>query len=123
MGITSIEDYPYDIVEKYAKVNKTKSLSDDDIEEYDKELLHRIGELKEEIKVKETECKELENYAKSHYADSRYQDEDYKYVISTSERKGSFDEDKLSIEHPEIDLTQYRKPSTTYTQIRVTSRR
>lgn len=123
MGISSVEDYPWDIVEKYSKVNKTKSLSDDEVEEYDKELLHRIGELKDEIKVRESECKELEEYAKTHYTDSRYQDDDYKYVISTGERKGGFDEDKLSIEHPEIDLTQYRKPSTSYTQIRVTSRR
>lgn len=123
MGISSIEDYPWDIVEKYAKVTRVKSLNDDDIEDYDKELLHRIGELKDEIKVRETECKELEEYAKTHYADSKYQDEDYKYVISTGERKGGFDENKLSIEHPEIDLTQYRKPSTTYTMIRVSSRR
>ena len=123
MGISSIEDYPWDIVEKYSKVNKTKALTDEDIEDYDKELLHRIGELKDEIKVRETECKELEEYAKTHYADSRYQDEDYKYTISSGERKGGFDEDKLSIEHPEIDLSQYRKPSTSYTQIRVTSRR
>jgi len=123
MGISSIEDYPWEIVEKYSKVNHIKSLNDEDIEDYDKELLHRLGELKEEIKEKETECKELEEYAKSHYTDSKYQDEDYKYVISTGERKGGFDEDKLSIEHPEIDLTQYRKPSTSYTQIRVTSRR
>lgn len=123
MGIASIDDYPWEIVEKYSKVSSTKSLTDEDIEDYDKELLHRIGELKDEIKVRETECKELEDYAKTHYADSKYQDEDYKYVISTGERKGGFDEDKLSIEHPEIDLTQYRKPSTSYTQIRVTSRR
>ena len=123
MGIASIDDYPWDIVEKYSKVNKTKALTDEDIEDYDKELLHRLGELKEEIKIRETECKELEEYAKTHYNDSRYQDEDYKYVISIGERKGGFDEDKLSIEHPEIDLTQYRKPSTSYTQIRVTSRR
>ena len=123
MGISSVEDYPYDIVEKYSKVNRVKSLTDEDIEEYDKDLLHRIGELKDEIKVRETECKELEEYAKTHYADSKYQDEDYKYVISTGERQGGLDEDKLSIEHPDIDLTQYRKPSTTYTQIRVSSRR
>ena len=73
MGISSVEDYPWDIVEKYSKVNKTKSLSDDEVEEYDKELLHRIGELKDEIKVRESECKELEEYAKTHYTDSRYQ--------------------------------------------------
>lgn len=123
MGLSTIEDYPWEVVEKYAKVNALKSLEDGEIEEYDKELLHRIGELKDEIKVRETECKELEEYAKSHYADSRYQDEDYKYVISTGTRKGDLDKDKLSIEHPEIDLEEYRKPSTTYSTIRVTARK
>lgn len=123
MGIATIDDYPWKIVEKYSKTNKTISLSDDDLEEYDKELLHRIGELKDEKSIIENELKELEDYAKSHYQDSKYQDDDYKYVISTSERKGGFDEDKLSIEHPEIDLMNYRKPSTTYTTIRVSSRR
>ena len=123
MGISSIEDYPWETINKYAKVNSLKSLEDGDIEEYDKELLHRIGELKDEIKVRETECKELEEYAKSHYADSRYQDEDYKYVISTGSRKGEIDKDKLSIEHPDIDLEEYRKPSTTYSTIRVTARK
>lgn len=123
MGLSDIEDYPWEIVDKYAKVNALKSLDSEDIEEYDKELLHRIGELKDEIKERETECKELEEYAKSHYADSRYQDEDYKYVISTGTRKGDIDKDKLSIEHPEIDLEEYRKPSTTYSTIRVTPRK
>lgn len=123
MGLSDIEDYPWEIVDKYAKVSALKSLDSEDIEEYDKELLHRIGELKDEIKERETECKELEDYAKSHYADSRYQDEDYKYVISTGTRKGDIDKDKLSIEHPEIDLEEYRKPSTTYSTIRVTSRK
>lgn len=123
MGISSIEDYPWETINKYAKVNSLKSLDSDEIEDYDKELLHRIGELKDEIKVRETECKELEEYAKSHYADSRYQDEDYKYVISTGTRKGDIDKDKLSIEHPDIDLEEYRKPSTTYSTIRVTARK
>lgn len=123
MGISSTEEYPWEIINKYAKVNSLKSLDSDEIEDYDKELLHRIGELKDEIKVRETECKELEEYAKSHYADSRYQDEDYKYVISTGTRKGDIDKDKLSIEHPEIDLEEYRKPSTTYSTIRVTARK
>ena len=123
MGIASIDEYPWEIVEKYAKVNKTKALTDDDIEDYDKELLHRIGELKDKKSEIQAELDELEEYAKTHYTDSRYQDEDYKYVISTAERKGGFDEDKLSIEHPDIDLNNYRKPSTTYTTIRVSSRR
>ena len=123
MGISSMEDYPWEVINKYSNVNSLKSLNDGDIEDYDRELLHRIGELKEEIKLKETECKELEEYAKNNYADSRWQDEDYKYVISTGTRKGDIDKDKLSIEHPDINLEDYRRPNSTYVQIRVTPRR
>lgn len=122
MGISSMEDYPWEIINKYSKVNALKNLDSDEIEDYDKDLLHRIGELKDEIKLRKLECDELEEYAKNHYADSRYQDADYKYVISTGFRKGDIDKDRLSIEHPEINIEDYRKPSTSYSQIRVTNR-
>ncbi len=123
MGLNTIEDYPWEIINKYSKVNALKTLNDGDIEEYDKELLHRLGELKQEIKIRDLECKELEEYAKTHYAETRYEDSDYKYVISTGTRKGDIDKDKLSIEHPEIDIEEYRKPSTTYSQIRITTKK
>lgn len=123
MGITPREDFPYDIIGKYAKVSPVKTLSGDDIEDYDKELLHRIGELKTEMAMSKKELDELEEYAKTHYADSSYQDEHYKYTISTGTRKGDLDKDKLSIEHPEIDLENYRKPSTSYVTLRVTARK
>ena len=123
MGLNTIEDYPWEIINKYSKVNALKTLNDGDIEEYDKELLHRLGELKQENKIRENECKEQEDYDKSHYAETRYQDKDYKYVITTGTRKGDIDKDKFSIEHPEINIEEYRKPSTTYSQIRVTTKK
>lgn len=123
MGITPREDFPYHIVDKYAKVNQVKTLSGDELEDYDKEILHRIGELKTEIAISKKELDELEEYAKTHYTDSKWQDDDYKYTISTGTRKGDIDKDKLSIEHPDIDLEKYRKPDTSYVTLRVTSRR
>ena len=123
MGITPREEFPYHIVEKYAKVNPVKTLSGDELEDYDKEILHRIGELKTEIAISKKELDELEEYAKTHYTDSKWQDDDYKYTISTGTRKGDIDKDKLSIEHPDIDLEKYRKPDTSYVTLRVTSRR
>jgi hypothetical protein len=120
-GIASKDDYPWEIVEKYSKQNPIKSLEDPDLEDYDKELLHRIGELKDEISMSKKELDELETYAKTHFADSTYKDADYKYVISTSTRKGDIDKDRLSIEHPDIDIESYRKPSTSYQTLRVTS--
>ena len=35
--------------------------------------------------------------------------------------KGDIDKDRLSIEHPDIDIESYRKPSTSYQTLRVTS--
>ena len=123
MGITPREEFPYDIIGKYNKVNPIKTLNGDDLEEEDKDILYRIGELKEEISYSKKELDELEDYVKKHYSDSSYQDNHYKYTISTGTRKGDIDKDKLSIEHPEIDLEKYRKPSTSYVTLRVTSRR
>ena len=122
-GIVPRECYPYDIVEKYSNVKQLKSLNDGEIEDYDKELLHRIGELTDEKKYIEKELNELSDYAKSHYSDSTYQDEDYKYTISTYIRKGDIDKDRLSIEHPDIDIESYRKPSTSSSILRVTNRK
>lgn len=123
MGITPREEYPWDIVDKYSKVKPVKKLSGDDLEPYDMELLHRMGELKTEISMAKKELDELEEYAKAHYSDSSWQDEDYKYTISTGTRKGDIDKDRLSIEHPDIDIEKYRKPSTSYQTVRITARK
>lgn len=119
MGITPREDYPYDIIEKYSNTKPVKSLEDDEIGDYDKALLHRIGELTDEKKIIEKELDELTNYAKLHYSDSSWKDDDYKYTIATQIRKGDIDKDRLSIEHPDIDLESYRKPSSSYSVLRV----
>ena len=120
MGIVPRENYPWDIVDKYSKQRNLKNLETDEVDDYDKNLFHRIGELKTEMSSIKKELDELENYAKSNYADSKYADGDCRYGISTGTRKGDIDKDRLSIEHPEIDIESYRKPSTTYSTIRVT---
>lgn len=120
MGIVPRENYPWDIVDKYSKQRNLKNLETDEVDDYDKNLFHRIGELKTEMSSIKKELDELETYAKSNYADSKYADGDFRYVISTGTRKGDIDKDRLSIEHPEIDIESYRKPSTTYSTIRVT---
>lgn len=120
-GLVDRDEYPWEIIEKYSKQKPVKSLTDEDITEDDKLILHRMGELKDEKKLIETELGELEDYIKEHYVDSKWQDEDYKYTVSTGTRKGDVDKDRLSIEHPDIDIETYRKPSTSYVTIRVTS--
>ena len=120
MGVVPRENYPWEIVEKYSKQKALKDISSGDMEEYDKDLLHRLGELKQEIAIRKKEADELEDYAKKHYADSKYSDGDFRYVISTGQRRGDIDKDRLSIDYPNINLEDYRKPTTTYSTIRIT---
>lgn len=118
-GIGSIEDYPWDIIEKYSKQKLPKVLVETEITDDEKLIFSRFGELNKEISILSKEKSELDDYIKSHYKDSMFVNDAYKYTITTTERTGGYDMDKLSIEHQDIDLEQYRKPSTSYSVIRV----
>lgn len=124
MGLRDIDDYPWDVVEKYSKQKQLKVLSDDDLEEYDKNLLNSIGKLKAQEKVIKEKLKELEDYAKLHYEDSKWEDADFKYTISTSASgKSTFDKNTFSIENPTIDITKYYKEGTPFRTIRCTAKK
>ena len=124
MGLRDIDDYPWDVVEKYSKQKQLKVLTDDDLEEYDKKLLHSIGKLKAQEKVVKEKLKELEDYAKLHYEDSKWEDADFKYTISTSASgKSTFDKNTFSIENPTIDITKYYKEGTPFRTIRCTAKK
>lgn len=123
MGLREIDDYPWDVVEKYSKQKQLKVLSDDDLEEYDKELLNSVGKLKAQKKIIEDKLKELEDYAKTHYEDSKWEDADFKYTISTSSGRSTFDKATFSIENPTIDIMKYYKESTPFRTIRCTAKK
>lgn len=123
MGLRDIDDYPWDVVEKYSKQKQLKVLTDDDLEEYDKELLNSVGKLKAQKKVIEDKLKELEDYAKLHYEDSKWEDADFKYTISTSSGKATFDKNTFSIENPTIDISKYYKEGTPFRTIRCTAKK
>ena len=118
MGLRDIDDYPWDIVEKYSKQKQLKVLTDDDMEDYDKQLLNSLGKLKAQKKVIEDKIKELEEYAKANYEDCKWEDSEFKYVISTSSGKTSFDKNTFSIEYPTVDISKYYKEGTPYRTIR-----
>lgn len=123
MGLRDIDDYPWDIVEKYSKQKQLKVLTDDDMEDYDKQLLNSLGKLKAQKKVIEDKIKELEEYAKDNYEDCKWEDSEFKYVISTSSGKASFDKTTFSIENPTIDISKYYKEGTPYRTIRCTAKK
>ena len=123
MGLREIDDYPWDIVEKYSKQKQLKVLSDDDLEDYDKQLLNSMGKLKQQKKQIEDKIKELEDYAKSHYDDCKWSDDDFSYSISTSNGRETFDKNTFSIENPTIDLSKYYKEGSPYRTIRCTPKK
>lgn len=123
MGLREIDDYPWDIVEKYSKQKQLKVLTDDDLEDYDKQLLNSVGKLKAQKKAIEDKLKELEDYAKTHYEDSKWEDADFKYSISTSAGRATFDKATFSIENPTIDIMKYYKEGTPFRTIRCTAKK
>ena len=123
MGLREIDDYPWDIVEKYSKQKQLKVLSDDDLEDYDKQLLNSMGKLKQQKKQIEDKIKELEDYAKSHYDDCKWSDDEFSYSISTSNGRETFDKNTFSIENPTIDLSKYYKEGSPYRTIRCTPKK
>ena len=123
MGLRDIDEYPWDIVEKYSKQKQLKVLTDDDMEDYDKKLLNSLGKLKSQKKVIEDKIKELEDYAKGHYEDCKWEDSEFKYTISTASGKASFDKNTFSIENPTIDISKYYKEGTPYRTIRCTAKK
>ena len=123
MGLREVDDYPWDIVAKYSKQVKLKELNDEDLEQYDKDLLNSIGKLKQQKKVIEDKLQELEGYAKTHYDDSKWEDKDFKYTISTSNGRATFDKATFSIENPTIDIMKYYKEGTPFRTIRCTAKK
>jgi hypothetical protein len=120
-GLEDFSNYPTHILEKYSK---TKLLADiEDITDEDQAKMERMAELKIEMKNAEalkTEYDALADEIKTKYADSKYAGSYYSVAIATKSRKGSIDESLLSIEHPEIDLSQYRKPDSKFTTVNLT---
>lgn len=114
-------------VKAFDKLVQTKKepepMAKDFIKIKDKELrkkIKRFKTLKTRMKKYESEMKDLEKEIKEseHLSDSRYE-----YVgvkIYTKSRKGSIDYKKVCSEKlKDIDLSGYKKPDTTYKEIRL----
>lgn len=123
MGIRNIEDYPWDIVSKYSKQVQLKSLTDDEVSDYDKDLLNTLGKLKSQKSDIEKQIKELEDYAKSNFEDCKYEDSEYKYTISTSNGRETFDKEAFVLDNPTVDLSKYTKVGASYRTIRCTRKK
>ena len=123
LGLREVSEYPWEIVEKYSKQKPLKELTDSDLEDYDKQLLQNLGQLKQQKKAIDEKIKEFEDYAKEHYDDSKYEDSLFKYTLSTSNGRRTFDKNTFSIENPTIDISKYYVEGSPYRTIRITPKK
>ena len=121
IGISTIEDYPWEIVAKYSAQKKLVNLEEDEISDYDKQVLLAIGKLNVKKKEIEEKLDTLKNYAKSKFADSKYKDDFFKYTITSSNGRSSFDKHLFSIENPTIDIEKYYILGSPYQTIKTTA--
>jgi hypothetical protein len=123
MGLSDMSDYPWDIVHKYSQQNELITLNDDDLTDYDRNLLKSLGRLKEQIKELETKHDELLAYAKQKFTDSKYEDDDYKYTVYSSGGKLSLDKNALAIDNPTLDIAKYMVKGNSYTVFKATPKK
>lgn len=115
-GITDESTFPWHLVEKYTKTSPAAPIEAtmEDIELFDEYL-----SIREEIKEKEARLDELESYFKETFLGAYTHVDGRIVTIAEGTRSGTYDVDLLSIEHPEIDVTKYKKPDSVFKKITV----
>ena len=121
IGLADWSEYPTHLYEKYAKRSPLESF--EDVTELDQETFKDIARLKAEAGVIKKQLAGLEGHVKMKFGIGKYEGADFNFTLSQGSRKGGFDVDMLSIEHPELDLEKYQKPPSTYQTIRVTRKK
>jgi hypothetical protein len=112
MGLDDFDNYPTEILEKYSNYKPLptiEELSDEELND-----LSKLATYKEEEKRLKKKIKVIDTKLKENYDEGIYEDDRFKVTVSNRSRKGGFDESSFSIEHPDLELTKYRKPDTYY---------
>ena len=120
VGIEDFNDYPTHILEKYSKVKILEDIENFDSK--DDETVLELMALKSKKKVLDETIKTLEAGLKNKFAEGKHETEYYSFKVTENSRKGGIDEFALSIEHPDIDLTKYRKPDSKYKSVRIVTK-
>lgn len=126
MGLDTFDNYPTHLLEKYSTTKILPNL-DENIDDDLKEKIIKLALMKDNYKTLEKEIKDIENELKEKFDEGKFEciTEDNKALKLTIDKRikaGGFDMDKLSIEHPEIDYSKYRKPDTVYKVLKLTSK-
>jgi predicted phage-related endonuclease len=106
-GITSIEDYPTDILRKYAKGTEHGDL--DEFDDNDVNTVLEIQALTEAIRPLVDRQDDLKDELRTKYNNVEFDCPTFKFSVKMVGRKGGFDEAYFMQEHPDIDLDKYRK--------------
>jgi hypothetical protein len=119
MGLLDFDqDFPRHLFEKYAK-KQVDFLPIDDIPLDEVMKMERLIDLKQQVKSLEKEIDALDSEIKNKYSVGKIKTDKGTINISEGSRKGFIDEFALAFDNPELDLEQYRKPSSTFRSIRV----
>lgn len=113
-GIKLPSQFPYQIIEEYNPQVATKEveLLDDDLK-----LTRELYSLNEANKTIDKRIKEIKKILTEKYENIRYADDEFIITISTKSRSGGVDEDQLHMAYPDINLSQYRKPDSTFSTV------
>lgn len=105
-----------DNIDFYTKIDERKGVDiEAELTPKEVEKLYEWGRLKKEMKLLEIEEARIKGYFADKYG--KFRDEQVTFSNIEYTRKGNIDTNKLAMDHPEIDLDQYRKPDTTYQRV------
>lgn len=120
MGFESWENFPYDLVEKYSGKRVLEPI--ENITEEELDMLDELAELKKEKSDIEKAISKIESYVRERWETGKFDNGTITLTISETTRRGSFDVDKLSIKHPEIDYSNYFNEPSKYRTIRISKK-
>jgi hypothetical protein len=111
------DNFPYDLVEKYSGHKPLPKI--EEIEDFEIDYIKKLIKLNEEISLLSTEKKYIEEHLKQNYNIGKYENHGISMSLGLYSRKGGIDLDRLSIDHPEINIENYRQPDSSYKSLRV----
>lgn len=112
-----ISDFPKHLVKLYNKSVDVKQV--DEIGEDTHALILELKDLKEKIKDNTKREKEIVELLKNTYNDEEIVTSDYKLTVTTSQRKGSVNLDRILLDYPAINLDDYTDEPTAFKTVRL----
>ncbi len=117
-GLLTMDEYPWELVDKYSKTKIPETLDTFDFIE-DEELVLELMDIKSTKSDIDAREKAINNYLKGKYSNVSYQGSGYKLTINSFVREGTIDTKLLELDHPELDLSKYKGEPTEVQMVRI----